>query len=205
MKTTIAAVFLLLAVLSRPAIAAPQVFDFKDPKGVNNAMFKLDAPLEAVSGSGNGISGTVTFDPDNPGATKGKITLAAASLKVANPMQQEHLHGKMWLDVQKFPEITFELKELKNGKTGEEVTIGDADGIFTLKGVSKEIIVPVKLTLLKGKLGQRVPNLKGDLLVIRANFVIKRSDFNINPGQMEDKVSDVIELTLSIAGAAPQQ
>ena len=54
-------------------LAAPQTFDFKDPKGVNTASFKLDAPLEAISGSANGISGTVTFDPANPGATKGKI------------------------------------------------------------------------------------------------------------------------------------
>jgi len=42
------------------------------------------------------------------------------------------------------------------------------------------------------------------LLVIRANFSIKRSDFGIMPGQMEEKVSDTIELTLSIAGASPR-
>ena len=53
-------------------------------------------------------------------------------------------------------------------------------------------------------LGKRVPNQNGDLLVIRANFSIKRSDFGIMPGQMEEKVSDVIDLGLSIAGASPQ-
>jgi hypothetical protein len=51
---------------------------------------------------------------------------------------------------------------------------------------------------------QRVPNQKGDLLVIRSTFSIKRSDFGIMPGQMEEKVADTIELTLSIAGASPQ-
>jgi polyisoprenoid-binding protein YceI len=77
-------------------------------------------------------------------------------------------------------------------------------GTFTLKGVSKELTVPAKFTYLKDKLGQRVPNQKGDLLVVRASFSLKRSDFNIMPGQMEDKVSDTIELTLSIAGASPK-
>jgi len=64
--------------------------------------------------------------------------------------------------------------------------------------------VPVTLTYLKGKLGQRVPNLKGDLLVLRANFTVKRSDYGINPGAGEEKVSDTIDLTLSIAGATAQ-
>jgi hypothetical protein len=50
-----------------------------------------------------------------------------------------------------------------------------------------------------------MPNAKeGDLLVIRANFSIKRSDFNINAGQMLDKVSDEINLNLSLAGGAPK-
>jgi polyisoprenoid-binding protein YceI len=63
--------------------------------------------------------------------------------------------------------------------------------------------VPVELTYLKGKLSQRSPGANGDLLVVRSTFTIKRSDFGINPGQMEDKVSDGIEISLSVAGASP--
>src|SRR5580698_693272 len=92
--------------LATAAYAAPESFDFKDPKGVNNAVFKLDAPLESVNGSANGISGTVTFDPENPGATTGKIVIASESLTVPNPMQKEHLHGPNWLDVAKYPAIS---------------------------------------------------------------------------------------------------
>jgi hypothetical protein len=40
------------------------------------------------------------------------------------------------------------------------------------------------------------------LLVIRANFVINREDFNIQKGQFQDKVANTIELSLNIAGAA---
>ncbi len=67
---------LTLTTLASAAWAAPQSFDFKDPKRVNNAVFRLDAPLEAINGSANGISGTVTFDPAAPAATKGKIVVA---------------------------------------------------------------------------------------------------------------------------------
>ena len=193
-----------LVSLATAVYAAPQSFDFKDPKGVNNAVFKLDAPLESINGSASGISGTVSFDPENPAATTGKIIVASESLTVPNPMQKEHLHSANWLDVAKYPEITFEAKSLANVKTDANVTTADVTGTFSLHGVSKEITVPVKMTYLKGKLGDRVPNLKGDLLVIRADFVINRNDFNIQKGQSEDKVSPTINLSLSIAGASAQ-
>lgn len=202
MKIRLHYLFVACFFVSGAALAAPQTFDFKDPKGVNNAVFKLDAPLEAISGNATGISGTVTFDPAAPEATRGKIVVATASLHVGNPMQQEHMLGDKWLDAAKYPEISFEAKELKNVKTNGDITTADVTGTFSLKGISKGITAPVKLTFLKDKLGQRVPNLKGDLLVIRANFSIKRSDFGIMPGQAEDKVADTIELTLSIAGAS---
>jgi polyisoprenoid-binding protein YceI len=202
---TIKVHFLLaLACLSSAALAAPETFDFKDPKGVNNATFKLDAPLEALSGNATGIAGKVTFDPEAPATTTGKIVVATSSMHVGNPMQQQHMLSDKWMDAAKFPEISFEVKELKNVKTSGDATTADVTGTFTLKGISKEITAPVKFTYLKDKLSQRVPNQKGDLLVIRSTFNIKRSDFGIMPGQMEDKVSDTIELTLSIAGSSPR-
>ncbi|MFN7141315.1 MAG: YceI family protein [Limisphaerales bacterium] len=187
------------------AIAAPQTFDFKDAKGVNNAVFKLDAPLEAINGSANGVSGTVTFDPANPAATKGKIVITSTSLHVPNPSMKDHMHGDKWLDVAKYPEITFEAKELKNVKTSGDNTTADVVGTFKLKDIAKEMTVPVRFTYLKDKLGARSNGqVQGDLLVMRANFVIKRSDFGINPSAPQDKVAEDIELTLSIAGASPK-
>jgi len=203
MKPLLASLFAVGLVSA--TLAAPQSFDFKDPKGVNNVVFKLDAPLEAINGSANGISGTVNFDAANPGATTGKIVVAADSMTVPNSMMKEHMHGGQWMDVANHKEITFEAKELKNVKTSGDKTTADAVGTLTVKGVTKEITAPVTLTYLPGKLSQRVPNMNGDLLVIRATFVIQRSDFGINPKAPAEKVSDTIELTLSLAGAAAQK
>ncbi len=195
---------MVLAMVTNAALAEPQTFDFKDPKNVNNAVFKLDAPLEAVQGSANGISGTVVFDPKQPASTKGSLTVTAVSLHVPNPMMKEHLHGAQWLDVAKYPSITFETKELKNIKVFGENTTADVVGMLTIKGIPREITAPVRFTYLKDKLGQRVPNMNGDLLVIRSTFTIKRSDYGINPSAPTDKVADEIEITLSVAGAAPR-
>ena len=57
MKIKLHHLLLALACLNGVALAEPQTFDFKDPKGVNNAVFKLDAPLEAINGNATGISG----------------------------------------------------------------------------------------------------------------------------------------------------
>jgi polyisoprenoid-binding protein YceI len=195
--------FLALTGLNLAAFA--ENFDFKDPKTVNNVVFRTDAPLESINGTATGISGAVSFDIANPADLKGKIVVNAASLTVPNATMQGHLQGAQWLDVAKYPEITFETTSVDNVKTSEDKNItADITGNFTLHGVTKQITVPgVKINFLKDKLKDRVPNLQGDLLVIRASFVINRSDFKINQGMMEDKVSDQIQLNLNIAGQSP--
>lgn len=185
--------------------AAPISFDFKDPKGVNAASFHLDAVLEPISGSANGVTGTVSFDPAAPAATTGKIVVAANTLTVTNSSMTDHLRGGQWLDVAANPEITFELSSLANVKTNGNATTADATGKFTLKGVTKDITVPVTLTYLPDALEKRTkPGNKGDLLVVRTKFTIKRADYGIQPGKNEDKVSPDIDISLAIAGSAPK-
>jgi polyisoprenoid-binding protein YceI len=195
---------LLSASLAASVVAAPISFDFKDPKGVNNVVFKMDAPLESINGTAAGVSGTVAYDPENPAATKGRIVVASSSLHVGNSTMKEHMHGENWMDVSKFPEMVFELDSLKNVKTDGNVTTADAAGKMTIKGVTKELTTPVKITYLKDKLKARSGK-DGDLLVVRSNFTVKRSDFGINASRNEDKVANEIELSMSVAGMAPRK
>jgi polyisoprenoid-binding protein YceI len=194
---------LALSSLSLAALTAPLTFDFKDPKSVNNVVFKTDAPLESINGTATGVSGTVTFDPADPASLKGKIVVEAKSLHVPNSMMQGHLQSEKWLDVAKYPDITFDVISLENVKTTDNKTTADVTGTFTLHGVANKITVPVKITYLKDKLKDRFPQLNGDLLVLRATFTINRGDYGINKATFEDKVSEEIELTLSLAGQSP--
>lgn len=204
MKTNLVTLLSLAAAVGA-VHAAPQTFDFKDPKNINNAQFKLVAPKETIEGNANGITGSVTFDPENPAATSGKIVVAGKSLTVPNGMMKSHLQGATWVDVAKYPEITFEIKELKDAKTDNGTITASAVGTFTLKDVSKEITVPVTLSYLKDKLGDRIPGKQGDLLVVKCSFSILRSDYHVNAHQNEDKVADKIDLTIGAAGAAAKQ
>ncbi len=199
-------ILLISLVLSSALNAAPISFDFKDPKGVNAIQFSLDSLLEPISGNGSGVSGMVSFDPANVGATSGKIVVATASLTVSNSMMTDHLRGEKWLNSPVHPEIVFELVILDNVQTSGTTTTATAAGKFTLNGVTKSLTVPVKLTHLAGAFGKRLnkPEIGGDLLVIRGSFTINRSDYAIMAGQMEDKVNPEIKLTLAIVGSAPK-
>jgi polyisoprenoid-binding protein YceI len=177
-------------------------FDFRDSKKVNNVVFLMDAPLESINGTATGVSGTVSFDPAKPAATAGKIVLSTSSLHVDNPVMKKHMLDEGWMHVSKFPTIEFVAGKMTEVKTTGTTITGTIDGKLTVKGVTKKVSVPVRLTYLKGMLikRNRVP---GDLLVLRSDFTIKRSDYGINAGNNEEKVSDEIELKLRVAGAAP--
>jgi polyisoprenoid-binding protein YceI len=207
MKTHLLTLALAAASSVLPVIqthAQSLTFDFKDPKGVNNVVFRLDAPLESINGTASGISGTLTLDPANPTDVQGKIVVDALSLVVPNPVMKEHMHGADWLETSKFPEITFEISKVANLKKDGHKGTADVTGKFTMKGVTKEITVPVSATYLPGRLKERGGNVDGDLLVLRVQFKLNRSDFGIQPGNHVDKVSEEIDLSMSIAGAAPK-
>lgn len=202
------AIAILTGFLALPAFAgaAEQTFDFKDPKGVNNATFKLDAPLETITGTANGVTGTLTYDPEKPEGTRGSIVVDAKTLHVENRMMKEHLHSGTWLDTATHKEIRFTLGSVKNVKKDGDTVTADVTGKFLLHGVEKEITVPAKVTLLPGRLAARTNGAaEGDLLVVRTNFTIRRSDYGINPGAPQDKVADEIQIGLAIAGASPKK
>ena len=199
---TITAYFLV----STAASADPQTFDFEDPKGVNSVSFILDAPLEQINGNAKGITGTVSFDPEAPEATSGKIVVATDSLTVTNDKMQEHMLGESWLDAEKYPQIIFEAKSLSEVEASDMNIKAHVTGDFTLKGITKQITVPATITYLPDMLGARTNGkAEGDLLVVRATFKINRSEYGIKPGQSADKVAEEIELRLAIAGAAPDE
>ena len=193
---------LILSVAPGVLIADSIKFDFRDSKKVNNVVFLMDAPLESINGTATGVSGTVSFDPAKPAATAGKIVLSTSSLHVDNPVMKKHMLDEGWMHVSKFPTIEFVAGKMTEVKTTGTTITGTIDGKLTVKGVTKKVSVPVRLTYLKGMLikRNRVP---GDLLVLRSDFTIKRSDYGINAGNNEEKVSDEIELKLRVAGAAP--
>ena len=81
------------------------------------------------------VSGTVTFDPDNPGASQVEATIDVASLHTREEQRDAHLKSADFFDVAKFPEIKFVSKSVERLGDGEHSVKGD----LTIHGVTKEV------------------------------------------------------------------
>jgi polyisoprenoid-binding protein YceI len=200
-------ILLLVATIFFDVRAESLGFDFKDPRGVSNIAFGLNAPLESIEGTAKGIAGTVTVDPANLSTAEGKIVVATKSLVVPNPLMRMHLLGKDWLNARSNPEIGFEIKKVgRVTKKGADTSEVEVTGAFTLNHVTREIVTNADVIYLPGKLGETTNNkIQGDLLVIRTKFKIRRSDFGIRPGEFLDKVADEISLSVNLIGSAARK
>ena len=201
------ATLLVVAAIFCHAQAEELSFDFKDPRGVSQVAFSLDAPLESINRTAKGIAGTVLVDPDNLSTARGKIVVVTKSLVVPNPIMRMHLLSTDWLNASSNPEISFEIKKVgRVTKKSADASEVEVMGAFTLNQVTKEILTKADVIYLPGKLGETTNNkIHGDLLVVRSNFKIRRSDFGIRAGEFLDKVADEISLFVNLVGSAPRK
>lgn len=215
-RVSFLSLIVLLACTSLAVSLIRQVttFSMKDPKGVSSILFTLDSPYEPLSGVATDIGGSVAFDPADISKTHGEVIVQTTSLRMTLERMTQHLHSERWLDAERHPEIRFRFSELKNVKQQaasiEELRAGaagtwsaNADGELSLHGVTKRITVPVTITWFPGKLQNRIANLLGDLMVVRSDFSILRSDFGIDGGLPKTIVSDRVEIRVRIVGVAP--
>jgi polyisoprenoid-binding protein YceI len=96
--------------------------------------------LSNVRGTFGGVKGTVVYDPANPSATQVDATVDAATISTGEPKRDEHLKSADFLDVAKYPAITFKGKRTeKTSDTAFKVT-----GDLTIHGVTREVVLAVE-------------------------------------------------------------
>jgi polyisoprenoid-binding protein YceI len=88
------------------------------------------------------VSGTLAWDPANPGADKLEVTVDPKSITTA-PVEgfSDELSGEKFLNAGKFPAITF----VSTGFHPEGATHGKVDGDLTVMGVTKHVVFDVDL------------------------------------------------------------
>jgi polyisoprenoid-binding protein YceI len=183
--------------------AGPKTVTINDKVGKNQFIWISTAPLECIKGSSEGVSGTLSLDPQDLSKIRGSITTQTNTMKTGNDTRDHHLQSAEWIDAGKFPLIEFEILSISNVKTSGNTATGYAIGAFNMHGVSKKITVPFSLSYIpeSDKTRQRAP---GDLVMFSADFNISLKDFNINgtEGVVGSKVGETIEIKAQLFGNA---
>ena len=161
--------------------------------------FISDAPLEHIKGVSNQVVGYVVAGPDGSPAElqAGEFLLPIASLDTGIPLRDEHMQGERWLNAESYPDIAFSVSETTGvavAKRGEGYTTYSVTlvGDMTIKGVTKEMKVPARLTFMDESDRTR-SRAKGDLLALRCEYEVTLADFGVNGGGGM-KVAEVVKL-----------
>lgn len=134
-------------------------------------------------------AGHINFDPQAPATSSVEVTIDAKSLELNDAKWNEHVKAADFLDVEKFPAITF--KSTKIEVTGEKTA--NITGDLTLHGVTK----PVVLATVYNKTDNH-PYSGKTVAGFSATTSIKRSDFGVSYGV--PGVADEVKITLEVEG-----
>jgi polyisoprenoid-binding protein YceI len=138
----------------------------------SSAQFKVrHMMISNVKGEFHKISGMVNFEPANPTASTVEASIETASIITRDPQRDTHLKSGDFLDVEKFPVITFKSKKVRSSGSGKFIVTGD----LTIRGVTKEVILDVEDVTEEVK--DPVGNVRRGAT---AETRINRKDFGIN-------------------------
>ena len=164
--------FLAMAALSGPAAAAPATFAVLPGVEGNLITFVSKAPLETVEGKTGQVAGSVVVDPAALAAgCRVEIAVDLASLDTGIGKRNQHM-CENHLETERFPQASFSADSLSGapavllpGAPAAFTLVGD----FSLHGVTRQIAVPVTVTL----------SADGTALAVSAAFTVKLADYSI--------------------------
>lgn len=192
----LAALGLLASLSTAQAATAPQAVQagtYQVETGHTQVIFSLlHFGFTEYSGLFSGATGSLTFDPAHPAASKLNISIPVASVQTSSPKLTDELHNADWFDADRYPNATFVSTQVK--PTGTETA--DVTGNFTLHGVTKPLTLKVRY------IGAGTNPLdKAYTVGFQATGTLKRSAFGVKT--YVPMVGD--DVTLSIAGAFEKQ
>ena len=122
-----------------------------------------------VRGGFSGVQGTVVYDPADLNASSVDVTIDKNTLSTGDATRDTHVKSADFLDVEKYPTITFKSKKITKDGDGLKVT-----GDLTLHGVTKEVALNVE-----GPTEEQKDPWGNIRVGASATTKIKRSDFGL--------------------------
>jgi polyisoprenoid-binding protein YceI len=153
--------------------------------------------ISTVRGEFRKVSGSATYDPADPTKTSLDATIDATTVDTRVDMRDKDLRSPNFLDVEKYPTITFKSKRTESAGAGKLKITGD----LTLHGVTKEVVLDVD--------GPSAPvkDPRGNVhMGASASTKINRREFGVNgaPTMAGDELTITIDTELVKSSPAPQ-
>ena len=107
-----------------------------DPHHTSAAFSAKHLGVATVRGRFTKVDGEIELDdPADPTTGRGTIVLDAASVDTGNPGRDQHLRSADFFDVERYPEIRFQVKRIEPAGDQAYKVVGD----LTIRGVAKEV------------------------------------------------------------------
>jgi polyisoprenoid-binding protein YceI len=183
-------VFTFITAMAMAAAAAAQAGTWQIDPNHTAAQFSVrHLGVSTVRGAFTKVTGTAKYDPADPSKDALDVTIDANSIDTRVEMRDNDLRSSRFLDVQKYPTITFHSKQTKAAGPGKLLITGD----LTIHGVTKEVVLDVDgpSAPIKDPWGnQRIG--------ASATTKINRQDFGVSslPGVVGDEITITIDAEL---------
>jgi polyisoprenoid-binding protein YceI len=148
---------------------------FKPVDKSDSVTFKINNFGIGTKGEFTGLNGTIEWDAENPSNSSFDVSVDVNTINTGIGMRDKDLKQAAWFDASKYPVINFK---------STNVTASTVTGNLTIKGVSKQISFPFKVT----------PESSG--YVFEGTFPLNRRDFGVGGGSFS--LSDNVDVTLKV-------
>jgi len=146
--------------------------------------------MMTVRGYFDEVSATADIDPGHPEASSVEVTISTASIRTNNGIRDNDLRSSNFLEVDKFPVITFKSTGIEPSGPDRFTLTGD----LTIKGTTR----PVALQVTKyGEFND--PGMMGHRIAYGATTKINRKDFGLSFSMILDGrlvVSEEIQIMI---------
>ncbi len=179
------ALALALLAWTRPDAAAAETVRYRIQPEITELKFKATSRLMDADGTFRRFAGEVVVDPKDARTARVTLTIEAASIDTGIRLRDKHLRSAEFLDVERYPTITFE--SLRVDPADRRVTVV---GRLTIHGVTQELAVPIEVELAE------------TTVLARGQLTLRRSDFGITYQSVLNPVGDLVQVAFVFRGRA---
>lgn len=155
--------------------------------------------VATVRGRFNQFRGSIEFDPAHPENARVEVTIDAASIDTRNEQRDNHLRSADFLDVERYPTITFVSKRVEPLGDNRYRIVGD----LTIRGVTREVAVEGEfLGVSKDPWGGERAGFSGRAKVNRHDF---GASWNVALETGGFLVGDTLDVTIDIEAVRTNQ